>query len=116
MTERYPGRHVLDVCQNPELVPAEQALPGRDTDPGAPAPHAVLGTLIWARGARAAFPIVGIGCFWGVEKMYWELDGVEGTSVGYAGGVSPHPTHREVCSGAPTTPRWWRWSDPEKIS
>lgn len=87
--------------RTPELVPTEQALPGRDTPILAhPRPHAVLGTPItgpWREGQRSL--IVGIGCFWGVEKMYWELDGVEGTSVGYAGGVSPHPTYREVCSG-----------------
>lgn len=105
--------------RTPELVPAEQALPGRDTPILAhPRPHAVLGTPItgpWREGQRSL--IVGIGCFWGVEKMYWELDGVEGTSVGYAGGVSPHPTYREVCSGRTNhTEVVEVVYDPEKIS
>ncbi|GAB3706340.1 peptide-methionine (S)-S-oxide reductase MsrA [Corynebacterium nasicanis] len=87
--------------RTPALVPAAETLPGRDTPilPN-PRPHMVLGTPLtgpWREGQRSL--IVGIGCFWGVEKMYWETPGVEGTSVGYAGGVTPHPTYREVCSG-----------------
>ncbi|UIZ92063.1 peptide-methionine (S)-S-oxide reductase MsrA [Corynebacterium sp. CNCTC7651] len=85
----------------PKLVPAEAALPGRETPilPN-PRPHAVLGTPItgpWLPEQRRV--LVGIGCFWGAEKMYWEMDGVESTSVGYGGGVTPNPTYREVCSG-----------------
>ncbi|HJD77811.1 MAG TPA: peptide-methionine (S)-S-oxide reductase MsrA [Corynebacterium pollutisoli] len=87
--------------RTPELVPADQALPGRDTPIlPTPRPHMVLGTPLtgpWRDGQRSL--IVGIGCFWGVEKMYWETAGVEGTSAGYAGGVTPNPTYREVCSG-----------------
>ena len=88
-------------ARTPELVPVDQALPGRDTPVlPAPRPHAVLGTPItgpWREGQKSL--LVGIGCFWGVEKMYWETEGVEGTSVGYAGGVTAHPTYREVCGG-----------------
>jgi peptide-methionine (S)-S-oxide reductase len=43
--------------------------------------------------------VVGLGCFWGEEKTFWEVDGVWSTSVGYAGGVTPNPTYEEVCSG-----------------
>ena len=43
--------------------------------------------------------IVGMGCFWGAEKMFWQLEGVHTTSVGYSGGVKGQPTYREVCSG-----------------
>ena len=43
--------------------------------------------------------IFGLGCFWGAEEIYWQLPGVWSTSVGYAGGLSPHPTYEEVCSG-----------------
>ena len=42
---------------------------------------------------------VGMGCFWGAEKMFWQLEGVHTTSVGYSGGVKDQPTYREVCSG-----------------
>src|SRR6266508_1242317 len=45
---------------------------------------------------RAVF---GMGCFWGAEKKFWQLDGVYSTAVGYAAGVTPNPTYREVCSG-----------------
>ena len=41
----------------------------------------------------------GFGCFWGAEKIFWELDGVHTTAVGYAGGSTPNPTYQEVCSG-----------------
>ena len=41
----------------------------------------------------------GLGCFWGEEKTYWEIPGVWSTTVGYAGGITPHPTYDEVCSG-----------------
>ena len=51
----------------------------------------------WREGQKRI--LVGIGCFWGVEKLFWQRDGVESTSVGYAGGVTPNPTYREVCSG-----------------
>ncbi|MHA2790037.1 peptide-methionine (S)-S-oxide reductase MsrA [Corynebacterium sp. S7] len=87
--------------RTPELVAPEDTLPGRDTPVLAhPSAHAVLGTPItgpWKEGQKRL--IIGIGCFWGVEKMYWETEGVEGTSVGYAGGQTKNPTYREVCSG-----------------
>ena len=105
--------------RTPALVPAADTLPGRETPilPN-PRPHMVLGTPLtgpWREGQRSL--IVGIGCFWGVEKMYWEADGVEGTSVGYAGGVTPNPTYREVCSGRTNhTEVVEVVYDPEKIS
>jgi peptide-methionine (S)-S-oxide reductase len=46
-----------------------------------------------------AVAVFGLGCFWGEEKTFWQLPGVWSTSVGYAGGVSPHPSYEEVCSG-----------------
>lgn len=85
----------------PKLVSPEDALPGRDTPILAhPQPHAVLETPItgpWNAHQRRI--LIGIGCFWGVEKMYWQKEGVESTSVGYGGGITPNPTYREVCTG-----------------
>ena len=75
----------------PALVSKGDALPGR-AEPVLtnPQPHAVLGTPItgpWKEGQKSL--LIAIGCFWGAEKMYWETEGVESTSVGYAGGATP---------------------------
>src|SRR5207245_11331600 len=79
--------------------PAE-ALPGRDEAMRVPVRHTVLGTPLSPpfpeRSERAVF---GMGCFWGAERKFWELDGVYTTAVGYAGGYTKNPTYREVCSG-----------------
>jgi peptide-methionine (S)-S-oxide reductase len=65
-----------------------------------PERHAVLGTPLkppFPEGiALAQF---GLGCFWGAERLFWELDGVYTTAVGYAGGHTPNPTYQEVCGG-----------------
>ncbi|HVH43771.1 MAG TPA: peptide-methionine (S)-S-oxide reductase MsrA [Labilithrix sp.] len=77
----------------------EQALPGRaDTMPVA-AKHAVLHTSMetFPEGSRQA--MFGMGCFWGVERKFWKVPGVISTQVGYAAGITPNPTYREVCSG-----------------
>ena len=85
----------------PKIVAKTDATPGRDTPVLAdPQPHTVLGTPItgpWKDGQRSL--LVALGCFWGAEKMFWELPGVESTSVGYAGGTTPNPTYFEVCQG-----------------
>ena len=85
----------------PTMVSKEEALVGgRHPVLEHPEPHTVLGTPItgpWRDGQRSVF--IGIGCFWGAEKMLWQLDGVDSTSVGYAGGFTPNPTYREVCTG-----------------
>lgn len=85
----------------PGLVPVAEALKG-GTAPvlPQPSPHVVLGTPIdgpFEAGQEVLY--LGIGCFWGAEKMFWETPGVKSTAVGYAGGVTPNPTYREVCSG-----------------
>ena len=84
-----------------ELPTPENALPGRDTRPfGVGDKHLVLGTPIESDvpdGFEVA--VVGLGCFWGEEQTFWQLDGVWSTSVGYAGGVTPNPTYEEVCTG-----------------
>ncbi len=86
-----------------ELLPAEDTLAGRDTPPPAVAeqrPHVVTGRPIvppWPEGHREF--VVGMGCFWGGERLYWSLPGVWTTAVGYSGGQTPNPTYAEVCSG-----------------
>ncbi len=83
------------------LTTTANALPGRPTRPfSLPETHAVLGTPLEGdipEGYQVA--VFGLGCFWGEEKTFWQLPGVWSTSVGYAGGVSPHPSYEEVCSG-----------------
>jgi peptide-methionine (S)-S-oxide reductase len=83
-----------------EMVAPDAALPGRpDPIPTAPSHH-VFGRPLTAdvpEGFEVA--MFGMGCFWGVERMFWKLDGVWLTMVGYAGGFTPNPTYQEVCSG-----------------
>jgi peptide-methionine (S)-S-oxide reductase len=83
------------------MVDAERAIPGRADYPFAvPATHHVNG-----RPIRPPFPdglettVFGLGCFWGAEEVYWQHDGVYTTAVGYAGGLTAHPTYEEVCTG-----------------
>jgi peptide-methionine (S)-S-oxide reductase len=82
------------------MVRPERALPGREQAMVAAAPHLVLGTPItppFPEGAEQA--LFGMGCFWGAERVFWNLPGVHTTAVGYAGGLTPNPTYREVCGG-----------------
>jgi peptide-methionine (S)-S-oxide reductase len=82
------------------MVAREDALPGRDTPLRVDPTHAVLGTSIvppYPAGTEEL--IVGLGCFWGAERLFWKLPGVHTTAVGYAGGYTPNPTYEEVCSG-----------------
>ena len=78
----------------------DQALTGRDTPIPVPEHHFVLGTPLvvpFPEGTEQA--IFGLGCFWGAERDFWQVDGVYTTAVGYAGGYTPNPTYEEVCSG-----------------
>jgi peptide-methionine (S)-S-oxide reductase len=83
------------------LVAREDALPGRAARPFAlSGRHRVLGTPIEAAPpAGMQELVVAMGCFWGAERLFWRLDGVWTTAVGYAGGFTEHPTYEEVCSG-----------------
>lgn len=78
--------------------PAE-ALPGRAEAMPLPGRHAVLGTPLDDRPAGHREAVFGLGCFWGTERLFWQIAGVHTTAVGYAGGVTPNPTYEEVCSG-----------------
>jgi peptide-methionine (S)-S-oxide reductase len=82
------------------MVTAAEALPGRDDPMPVPARHEVLDTPIappFPEGLEQA--VVGMGCFWGAERIFWQAPGVYTTAVGYAGGFTKNPTYEEVCSG-----------------
>ncbi len=83
-----------------KMVDAASALPGRDTPLRVPERHFVLGTpLVPPWPAGVAQLVVGMGCFWGAERVFWQAPGVYTTAVGYAGGYTPNPTYEEVCNG-----------------
>ncbi len=84
----------------PAGVPApEDTLPGRDTPLPTSSTHYVNGNPI-----KPPFPdnmetiILGMGCFWGAERLFWQLDGVYTTAAGYSGGTTPNPTYEETCT------------------
>ncbi|MFC3552026.1 peptide-methionine (S)-S-oxide reductase MsrA [Lysobacter cavernae] len=77
----------------------EDALPGRDREMPLHNAHYVHGRPLRDAFAGLARVQFGMGCFWGAERKFWSLPGVVTTAVGYAGGYTPHPTYREVCSG-----------------
>jgi peptide-methionine (S)-S-oxide reductase len=78
----------------------DEALPGRADKMPVAAKHAVLGTPMEAPfPADAEVAMFGMGCFWGAEKKFWSVPGVISTQVGYAAGLTPNPSYREVCSG-----------------
>ena len=82
------------------MVAPEDALPGRPDPIPTSDTHFVLGTPL-----KPPFPegleqiVVGMGCFWGAERVFWQAPGVYTTAVGYAGGFTPNATYEEVCSG-----------------
>jgi peptide-methionine (S)-S-oxide reductase len=83
-----------------QLVTAEEALPGRPEPLWSPPAHFVTGASLtppFPEGSEQL--VVGMGCFWGAERLFWAIPGVLTTAVGYAGGITPNPTYEEVCSG-----------------
>jgi peptide-methionine (S)-S-oxide reductase len=83
-----------------QLPTPEEALTGRSEAMPVPARHFVNGNPL-----KAPFPagietaVFGLGCFWGAERKFWQVEGVYTTAVGYAAGITPNPTYQEVCSG-----------------
>jgi peptide-methionine (S)-S-oxide reductase len=81
------------------MVDAADALPGREERMPVPERHDVLGTALmppFPEGLETA--VFGMGCFWGAERVFWPARGVHTTAVGYAGGHTPNPSYKEVCS------------------
>ena len=91
---------LFDIRRKHAMPTAESALPGREEAMPVPASHFVNGNPL-----KGPFPehlrcaIFGMGCFWGVERKFWQQEGVFTTAAGYAAGITPNPTYREVCSG-----------------
>ena len=82
------------------LIDPQAALPGRSESIPVPEAHFVNGRPIeppFPQGIKTV--VVAMGCFWGAERIFWQLDGVYTTAVGYAGGYTPNPSYREVCTG-----------------
>lgn len=91
---------LFDIRSKHTMPTADSALPGRRDAMPVPAAHFVNGNPL-----QGPFPahlrqaVFGMGCFWGVERKFWQLPGVYTTAAGYAAGLTPNPTYREVCSG-----------------
>ncbi|MBC3194439.1 peptide-methionine (S)-S-oxide reductase MsrA [Pseudonocardia sp. C8] len=83
-----------------DMVTAEDALPGRASAMPVPETHFVNGNrLVPPFPDGIATAVFGMGCFWGAERLFWQLDGVYSTAVGYAGGFTENPTYEETCTG-----------------
>ncbi len=93
--------NILSLLGKKMSVPtAADALPGRAAPIPTAKEHFVNGRPLkgpYPEGLKTA--VFGLGCFWGAERVFWKLDGVYVTAVGYAGGATPNPTYQEVCSG-----------------
>jgi peptide-methionine (S)-S-oxide reductase len=82
------------------MIDPDAALPGRPEAMRIPTEHHVNGATLGPEFPDGiATAVFGMGCFWGAERKFWELDGVFSTAVGYAGGITPNPTYEETCSG-----------------
>jgi peptide-methionine (S)-S-oxide reductase len=91
---------LFEIRKKHSLPDAASALPGREEAMPVPATHYVNGNPLqppFPEGMSQA--LFGMGCFWGVERRFWEQPGVFTTAAGYAAGITPNPTYREVCTG-----------------
>lgn len=83
-----------------EMPGASEALPGRDQAIPTAEKHYLSGVALkgpWPENMHAAY--FGMGCFWGVERLFWQIEGVYVTAAGYAGGTTPNPTYEETVTG-----------------
>jgi peptide-methionine (S)-S-oxide reductase len=83
-----------------KLPTAQEALPGRVERIAVPERHFVNGAPLSGDFPGLQKAVFALGCFWSAERKFWETPGVVSTAVGYAGGLTPNPSYREVCSGA----------------
>ena len=91
---------LFEIRKKHAMPSPDKALPGRTEPMPVTDTHYVNGNPMqgpWPKGYRRA--MFGMGCFWGVERMFWQLPGVYSTAAGYAAGLTPNPTYQEVCSG-----------------
>jgi len=91
---------MFDKWRKTVMVTPEDALAGRNERMPVAPKHLILGTPMrppFPQGLETA--VLGLGCFWGAERKFWQVKGVYSTAVGYAGGFTPNPTYEEVCSG-----------------
>ena len=83
-----------------DLPTRSEALPGREMPMVVPESHFVNGAPLQGPfDDRLKQAVFALGCFWGAERIFWQIDGVVSTSVGYSGGITPNPTYNEVCTG-----------------
>ena len=91
---------MFSLRKSTEMPTVESALPGREQPLVPSHRHLVLDTPLvppFPEGLEQA--IFGMGCFWGAERLFWQLPGVYTTAVGYSGGITPNPTYQETCTG-----------------
>ncbi len=93
--------NLMDLLKRSKLTmpTKDNALPGRREPMPVPDRHYVLGTSLQPDTTDLEVIAFGMGCFWGAERLFWTLDGVVSTAVGYGGGFTPNPTYEEVCTG-----------------
>ncbi|HBI10834.1 MAG TPA: peptide-methionine (S)-S-oxide reductase [Franconibacter pulveris] len=89
----------MSIFDKKQLVTQSEALPGRNTPMPVATLHAVNGHSMTNVPDGMEIALFAMGCFWGVERLFWQLPGVYSTAAGYTGGYTPNPTYREVCSG-----------------
>lgn len=100
------------------MITVDRALKGRDTPIQISGKHFVNGnTMMPPMPSHMEEAVFGLGCFWGAERVFWEVMGVYSTAAGYAGGFTPNPTYEEVCSGSTGHTEVVRvYYDPDEVS
>ena len=95
-----PDMSLFDIRKKRSLPTAETALPGREQVMAVPERHFINGNPMQGPFPESLdYAMFGMGCFWGVERLFWQLPGVFSTAAGYAAGLTPNPGYQEVCSG-----------------